>query len=261
MRSGPRPGGSAPPGWSGRFLVPLAAGAAALVGLALLVHAGAFTRVDQFSLDHLMPWLVPGQRASSTLASLVVPFGPRTNGWCIALDLWTYPCSVLVSGLTLAVVAAACMRRRQPLLGVALVSAWVAGNAVELLGKHTVRRPALYGNLHGRRVEVRPFLDSFPSGHMIRGLIVAGALALAWPRVRTLAVAWVALVGPFLVLSSAHTVSDVLGGLVVGVALLVSCRWLAADPVLGGRLAAGLDRLGVGGRGRDGPARGRETPA
>ena len=40
----------------------LAGLAGALVVLTVLVVAGAVTGLDQFSLDHLMPWLVPGPR-------------------------------------------------------------------------------------------------------------------------------------------------------------------------------------------------------
>ena len=51
---------------------------------------------------------------------------------------------------------------------------------------------------------------------MMRGVVVAWALALVWRRAAPWLVVWVALVGPALVLQSAHTVTDVVGGALVG---------------------------------------------
>jgi membrane-associated phospholipid phosphatase len=241
MNSSRRPGGQPPSGRPGG-VVPVVGAAAAFVVLTGLVQAGAFTRLDQFSLDHLMPWLAPSQRSGSTLSGLVLPFGPRTNAWCRFLDLWTYPCSVLLSGLAVATAVAVCLRRRRALAGLALAGAWLAGNAVEVVGKHLVRRPPLYGHVHGLRVEVVPFLNSFPSGHMIRGLVVVAAVGLVAPAARPALLGWVALVGPFLVVSSAHTVSDVLGGALVGCVLIVAARALASSPELDARVTARLER-------------------
>lgn len=82
--------------------------------------------------------------------------------------------------------------------------------------------------MHGQRLRI-PFYDaSFPSGHMIRGTVVAAILILSWPRARRWILLWVAFVAPALVVSAAHTPSDVLGGLIVGVALLQASRALTA---------------------------------
>ena len=65
-------------------------------------------------------------------------------------------------------------------------------------------------------MHVDAFDDSFPSGHMMRGVIVAFAIGLMFTRSWKWAALWAVLVGPALVLQSAHTVTDVVGGALVG---------------------------------------------
>ena len=75
----------------------IAALAAALAVLTALVATGALNAVDQFSVDHLMPWLVPNNDKGLSPASFYRPFHWDTPTPNKLLDLWTYPCSVLVS--------------------------------------------------------------------------------------------------------------------------------------------------------------------
>ena len=190
--------------------------------LAVLVSAGAFTWLDQFSTEHLMPWLVPNNPPGSTTEGFYRPFRLHTVTWIKLLDLWTYPCSVLISAL---IVGAACCllwRRVGPVIAVAPAVIWLAGNAVEVLGKGVITRPALHVPVQGDLVHVAPFDDSFPSGHMMRGVIVAWAIALAWQRLTPAVIVWVAFVGPALVLQSAHTITDVVGGALLGLFLVVA---------------------------------------
>ena len=218
--------------------------------LTVLVEAGVCTRVDQFSLDHLMPTLQAGHVPSETMIEgLYLPFSAATGAWWKAVDLWTYPCSVAISGLVVSVACVVSWRRSRLEAGLALAAAWVVGNGVELAGKAVIRRPALYGTAHGLRIHITGFDDSFPSGHMIRGILVAAAIGLVWPRARFWLRAWFALVGPFLVLSSAHTPSDVVGGLLMGLALLGAGEALAASRA--------LERAGGAVEARFPPARGR----
>ena len=95
------------------------------------------------------------------------------------------------------------------------------GNAIEELGKTVIVRPALYAEGPAGRTHVISFDNSFPSGHMMRGLLVAGLIVLLWRRAAIWAVLWVLLVGPALVFQSAHTPTDVVGGALVGLILLV----------------------------------------
>lgn len=215
-----------------RERVLLGALAAALAVVTALVLSGALTSVDQFSLDHLMPWLAPGSPAGSATAGFYRPFTFHSATAIKLLDLWTYPCSVLVSGIVIATAGVVLWQRVGQAAGLALPAAWVIGNAIEVIGKHTIIRPALYGTANGVRIHVTAFDDSFPSGHMIRGVLVAGAVVLVWKPATRWAVAWVVLVGPALVLQAAHTTTDVVGGALVGLILLlpVFATVRAAEP-------------------------------
>ena len=95
-----------------------------------------------------------------------------------------------------------------------MVRAVVRGNAVELAGKLTLRKPALYHH----HFHVTAFDTSLPSGHTIRAFIVAGAVAAAWRSGRT-AYVWAATVPIALVVTGAHTPTDVVAGVCVAVAL------------------------------------------
>jgi membrane-associated phospholipid phosphatase len=98
---------------------------------------------------------------------------------------------------------------------------WVIGNGIEVIGKGTIVRPALYGSSNGERVHVEAFDTSFPSGHMIRGIVVAFAISLMFPKVARWAALWAVLVAPALVVQAAHTLTDVIGGILVGLILVV----------------------------------------
>ena len=193
---------------------------AAIAALTALNAAGALTRIDQFGVSHMMPWLKPAAGAKHGSAGLYRPFSWNTNTWSKILDCWTYPCSVLISALILTAVGVVQWRRGRIVAALVPVAAWVVGNGIELIGKHVITRPALYGSAYGRPVHVASFDDSFPSGHMIRGTIVAVAVVFAWRRAERWIAAWALLVGPALIFQSAHTPTDVIGGALVG-ALLV----------------------------------------
>jgi membrane-associated phospholipid phosphatase len=200
----------------------LAAGlAAALVAVTIAVALGVFTRLDQFSLDHLMPWLVPTSRPSGSHDGLWQPFKLHTPNAEKLLELFTYPCSVLVSGLVVAIAAVVLWPRLGPFAALAPAAAWVVGNAVEVLLKATIVRPGVYGSAGTERIHVVGFDDSFASGHTMRGLIVAYTVTLLWRRASPWVWIWAALVGPALVVISAHTPSDVIGGALVGLLVIV----------------------------------------
>jgi membrane-associated phospholipid phosphatase len=217
-----------------RARVALAALGGALVLVTVLVVSGVLTSLDQFSLDHLMPWLVPGSPAGSATAGFYRPFTLHSATAIKILDLWTYPCSVLVSGAIVGAVSVLLWRRLGTVAALAPAAAWVIGNAIEVVGKGVIVRPALYGTANGARIHVTAFDDSFPSGHMIRGVLVAGALTLAWKRANPWVLLWVLLVGPALVFQAAHTITDVLGGALVGVILLIPVFAIVRPPAAPG---------------------------
>jgi undecaprenyl-diphosphatase len=206
---------------SRRAAVALACLAAALAALTALVAAGSLTRLDQYSIDHWMPWLRPNSGPESPTAGYWRPFALHTSTWSKLLDLWTYPCSLIISLAIVIWAAVMLWRRSGPVVALLPAAMWVLGNAIEVIGKGTVVRPALYGSSGEERVHITAFDDSFPSGHMIRGIVVAFAISLVFPRSTRWAALWAVLVAPALVLQSAHTLTDVIGGILVGLILVV----------------------------------------
>jgi membrane-associated phospholipid phosphatase len=153
--------------------------------------------------------LHPRQQAMVTLRGLVFPHasGPGAH---VALELFTYPAAFVPSLLLVLFV----VRRLPQPEAVAWCGVWVAGNAVELAGKLTLVRPALFHH----HVHVTTFDSSLPSGHTIRAFVVAGVVAACWTRGR-FAYAWAAAVAPALVVGGAHTPTDVAAGICVYAAL------------------------------------------
>jgi len=186
--------------------------AAAFAALAGLVAAGAFTHVDQWSIDHLMPGASFRPHEPNTVVESLVPlYGDHwDNGYAIAANVVTLPAAFLVS---LAIVFL-CSR----LLAVALV----AGVVVEVVCKEVLERPRLYA----RGIHVVAFNSSFPSGHTLRAVIVAFAVAWTWPRLRAAAAVWVVAAIVLLELAGWHTLTDIAGGVLVG-ALALLCAGAA----------------------------------
>jgi membrane-associated phospholipid phosphatase len=180
---------------------------AALV--AVLATTGVLHSIDQHAVDHWMPWLHARHQPLVTLRALTLPsFDPPAGN--VALDLWTYPATVLPS-LLIVLVAASRLACRDAFVWCAL---WCAGNGVEVAGKLTLRKPDLYRH----SVHASTFDTSLPSGHTIRSLVLAGAVAAAW-RSGRVALVWAATVPFALVVSGAHTPSDVVAGVFVAMML------------------------------------------
>ena len=195
--------------------------ACAFAALAVLVAAGALTHVDQWAVDNVMPGANVHRHGGGVLEGLVPLLHSNWNSaYAVAANIVTLPASFLIS----LAIAYACSR----LLGLALVAAV----AVEVLCKEVLTRPALYdGSFH-----IASFDSSFPSGHTLRTVIVAGAIAWRWPRARQIAVAWAIASIVLLQLAGWHTPTDIAGGIVLGALALLGAR--AAGALGGRRLAA-----------------------
>jgi membrane-associated phospholipid phosphatase len=206
-----------------RSVVALAAGYATL---AVLVAAGAFTGVDQWAVDHLMPSASFHHGRPGWLEAAVPLLHQRFDSpLAVAADVVTLPAAALVS---LAIVVAAWR-----VAGLGLVAAWAVGSAVELLCKHVLVRPALHdGTFH-----VAAFDSSFPSGHALRAVLVACAVTRMWPRARGAAIVWVVASVVLLQLAGWHTPTDLAGGLLLG--------GLAVLALAGGRRAGALRGRGL----------------
>lgn len=185
----------------------------AFAALAVLVAAGAFTRVDQWAVDHLMPGASSYPAHGSLVDGLVPLLHSRWDSpYAVAANIVTLPASFLLS----VAIAFACSR----VFGIALVAAV----AVEVLCKELLARPALHaGSFH-----IAAFDSSFPSGHALRMVIVAGAVASTWPRARRFAAGWAIVALVLLLLAGWHTPTDLAGGVLLGGLGLLGARRLAA---------------------------------
>ena len=181
--------------------------------IAVAVAAGAFTGVDQWAVDRLMPG--SNFTGKGNLLDALVPLaGTRWNSaWSVAAAVVAVPAAFLVS------LALTAWRSR------ALAIVLVAGTAVETLCKHVLTRPELH---HGTQ-HVVGFDDSFPSGHTLRVVLVAAAFASPW------AVAWAVAAIVLIQLAGWHTPSDVVGGLLLGLLALLCARALGGRRLLGRR--------------------------
>jgi membrane-associated phospholipid phosphatase len=198
--------------------------ALAFGAVAWLVVAGKLQWIDNYALDHWMPGFRPTPSNGLDVDGLWRPFPLDIPWWKKVLDLWTYPASALVSALVFGGGALLLWRRGRPRAAIVWMAAWIAGNAIEFVGKHTLDRPLLRLTEHGMRVPVPSFHESFPSGHTIRAVLVASFVVLLWPAARRPAAVWAVLTLAFLVVTAAHTPSDVLGGLLVAGVLLLALR-------------------------------------
>jgi membrane-associated phospholipid phosphatase len=184
--------------------------AAAFAVLAVLVAAGAFTHLDQWTIDHLMPGAHFRPRERNTLVESIVPlYGSHwSSGYGIAANIVTLPAAFLVS---LAIVTA---------ISRVLAFALLAGVVVEVICKEALERPRLYSD----GVHIVAFNSSFPSGHTLRTVIVAAAIGWAWPRLRLLAIVWAIASLTLLELAGWHVPTDIAGGVLVGVLALLGAR-------------------------------------
>jgi membrane-associated phospholipid phosphatase len=149
-----------------------------------------------------MPTLGPPE--DTGIAGILLPATDWTGVRDLLADLWLYPASVLVSGALIA------LCRSRVWLG-----AWFVGTAIEVVVKSTLARP----DLHQGALHLVDFDQSLPSGHTIRSLLVAAAVARAFPRFARWAWAWAASVWILLVAQGWHVPTDVAAGLLLGSAL------------------------------------------
>jgi membrane-associated phospholipid phosphatase len=171
-----------------------------------------------------MPWVSP-ITDSQTLSSIMLPFDGHLPAARIPAELWLYPASVPVSALVIGVCCALLWRRGRRRAAVAWAAAWVVVNTVEVIGKDLIHRPSLYVLWHGRRTSFAGFDNSFPSGHTMRALLIAAVVGLLWRRGLPAICVWAAVTLALLVVTNAHTPSDVLGGaLLAGLVAALAIR-------------------------------------
>jgi membrane-associated phospholipid phosphatase len=203
---------------SGRLPAALAALAVAFAVLAALVVGGRLSGIDHYALEHWMPGLDPSTATHVVppAAGLARPFQLGTPSWQKLLDLYVYPASVFVSLAVFTAAAVVLWRRGARTAAVVWAATWFVANALEVAAKVAIAKPALHLAQDGISYHVASFDHSFPSGHTMRAVLVAGVIGFVWARLAWPVAAWALLVPVCLVVASAHVPSDVLGGLVFG---------------------------------------------
>jgi len=195
--------------------------AAAFAALSVLVADGALTRLDQWAIYHAMAG-ARGAGTRPTLVDALVPLHHAGFGSALGIvaSIVTVPASLLLSLLLVGGCCLTLRRRGQARAAYAWAAAWLAGNAIEELCKSTITRPALYR--HG--LHLLAFDSSFPSGHTIRSIVVAAAIAATWPAGRLWAAAWAVASLVLIEVDAMHTPSDIAGGLLVSGLLVAAAR-------------------------------------
>jgi len=186
--------------------------AAAFVALAVLVQATDFDRLNSFAVQHLQP--IAGGKGHATLnaiAEAVIAPGAASLATVVVLMLsgilWVHG------------------RRHEAIAWpAALVGAIVIEIVCKLLiGQHRSGFWAGYG---------LSFDSSFPSGHMLRVILMAGAMMAVWPRLRRPLELWCSAVAVCLLVTGWHLPTDIAGGVLAGMALVCWARWVGApEPV------------------------------
>ncbi len=196
---------------------------AAILGLSLftliclLVRRGTFHDFDQYAVTRWMPWLQPLSKPHVTVATLALPSwsSPVAAG---LLDLWVYPASLLPSAVIVGTAAVVLHRRGDTTAALSWCALLLAANVFEVTGKAVVERPPLHATIDGRYVHVSGFDHALPSGHTLRLLVVAGAVAYTW-RYGWLAFVWAASFPVVLVVIGWHTPTDIAAALFAALAL------------------------------------------
>jgi membrane-associated phospholipid phosphatase len=198
--------------------IPVIAALAALVtALAVLVDGGRLTSLDRFARAHLAP-LQAG------------PAG-RGRGQPLQLIAGVTDAAITVAGIAVSVILVALAARRLIRQGrgrtaLLWVSALTAGFAVEVLGKALVSQQQPDHRVICRGLGAGGFDASFPSGHALRAMLLAGVATALWPHLKGRFIAAAAAVSIALQLNGIHALSDICAGLLVGAAL-----WLAVEEI------------------------------
>jgi membrane-associated phospholipid phosphatase len=200
-----------------RRILLIAVLAIAVVALALLVDSGHLASLDRFARAHLSPLQAgPLGRGRGEPLQLI---GGATDA---LISVAGIAVSLLLMALAARRLVAAGRRRAALLWASALTVAFV----VELAGKALVdqSRPDSRVICHG--LGAGGFDSSFPSGHALRAMVLAGAAAMIWPHLRRRFVAAALATAAAVQLNGIHPLSDVVAGVLAGTAL-----WLAVEEI------------------------------
>jgi undecaprenyl-diphosphatase len=178
-----------------------AALASAFVLLTVLVDTGVTAGLDRRGMNHLAPLAGSNWTLLATAADPIVTaalFGAaflvlRSRGATTAAWAW--------------------------------IAALAIGLLVEVVCKAAIDQIAF--SPEERVFDLFSLAKSFPSGHAMRAVLLAGVGTAVAPRYARIWIAYAAFVGVWVVVSGMHLVSDAVGGVLLGAALVaaVNCRW------------------------------------
>ena len=177
---------------------------AAFVVLGLLVQATDFDRLNSFAINHLEP-IAPGhgyQLLSGLAEAVVSPGAPLMS-------------AVIIAGAAGLLWARG--RRRE---AVAWALTYPAAIVVEIVCKLLIQQHRS-GVWQGFGLT---FDSSFPSGHMLRAILIAGILSALWPGLRVWLAVWCGAVGVSMLLTGFHLPTDIAGGIMAGMALATAAE-------------------------------------
>jgi membrane-associated phospholipid phosphatase len=201
----------------------------AFATLAALVANGHFDGLDRYGVEHWMPGLKP-ESARHTIPPVEGVFLPfeldPSPWWKRLLDTAMYPASILVSITVFSIGCWVLWRRGQRAAAVVWGAGWFVVNAIEVGVKWAVAKPPLFFVADGTPFHLRAFDHSFPSGHMVRAILLTAFVLYVWRRAGLVLLVWACVMPVCLVAASWHVPSDVIGGLVFGV-LAVLCVYAA----------------------------------
>lgn len=176
----------------------------------------------------------PGESRSLTEAVVPLlhsPFHPVGVG---VTQIVTLPGQVLVSFALILLASQRLWMQGRIEAAVAWPLAWLLAGGVELVFRHTLTRPDLYRD----GMHLVGFDASWPSGHTLRAALVAAALASAWPRLRLPLAIWFVTVVVLLETAGFHTLTDVVGGLLLATVAAASAVAFGESGLLRRRRAA-----------------------
>ncbi len=222
-----------------RRVAVVAALVAAAVALGYGVNAGWTHTADAFAAHDLMPWRACPYHPQSSADQLIAPLPaafchsprplyapPAIGRVAFAVASTAAPAMAMVA---VAILACLAPRRRLRTLIVGL-GALGAASVGEVVGKLAVTRPAILRLTHAHQVAVS-MTHSFPCGHTIRGCIVVYLVIASRRSWAAVALVWFAAVQAALVSTSGHTLTDLGGGLLLGLAIAaVMARALRHTP-------------------------------
>ena len=151
----------------------------------------------------------------------------RGRGEILQLTAGASDALISVAGIAVSVILMALAGRRliasgRGRLALLWASALTAGFAVELIGKALVNQQQPDHRVICRGLGAGGFDASFPSGHALRAMLLAGVAAALSPHLRMRFAAAALAVALALQVNGVHALSDIVAGVVAGVAL-----WLA----------------------------------